>query len=100
MKKLYVIFTETQQDANALCEHMSKKAHVAFPGCWRSDLTYDTQTIKDSVLDTIRHVIYNAPQDTIAIGLNHALYVALQANFPKGIEILPLPAEDISKITL
>ncbi len=100
MKKLYVVFTETQQDANALCEHMAKQACIAFPGCWRSDLTYNVQTIKNSILDTVQHFTCNAPQDTIAIGLNHALYTALQSDFPKEIEILPLPEEKIPKITL
>ena len=58
----------------------------------------NVQTIKNTVLDTIRHFACNAPQNIIVIGLNRALYAALQANLPEEIEALTLPAEEISKI--
>ena len=98
MKKLYIVFTESQQDTNLLCEHMAKKERIAFPSCWRSDLTSCVQTVKNSILDTVRHFICNAPQDTIVIGLNNTLFSALRTDFPKEIEIHTFPAEAIQKI--
>lgn len=98
MKKLYIVFTESQQDANLLCEHMAQKEQIAFPGCWRSGLTNSVQTVKNSILDTVWHFMCNAPQDAIVIGLNHTLFSALRADFPKEIEIHTFPAEAIQKI--
>ena len=98
MKKLYIVFTESQQDTNLLCEHMAKKERIAFPGCWRSNLTSCVQTVKNSILDTVRHFICNSPQDTIVIGLNNTLFSALRTDFPKEIEIHTIPAEAIQKI--